>query len=177
MKGTMSSAVRLPSKRSGRFWPLIFVTAHALLTVQLARAYVDVQPEVMQKHAIQIVGQYREHFRRTGDLHSLLPELRKAYGELEASYSIFLDRKDFAAAALSVLTMADIERMATVPDLIQGAALGHYARARELARQANHLGYQCRAAIGLARIEMKGKNLTGADDDIREAIRLATASD
>jgi CHAT domain-containing protein len=152
---------------------VIRLAAVLALSLQVVFAYPADDPKVLQKQGIKRIDQYTDHFRRTGDQTSLLPELQEAQSELKASYDGFLARRDFAAAAWSVIKLGDIERLQTHWD----AASRLYTRARDLARQANHSGYQAKALLGLAKREVYGGgNLGAAADYITEAIPLATDS-
>jgi Skp family chaperone for outer membrane proteins len=128
-------------------------------------------PDSLQKQGIQRVDKYIEYLRRTGDRVSLIPELHKAQDELTASSSEFVARQDFVGAALSFIKLGDIERLQDHWD----SALTLYTRARELAKQANHSGYQARALTLLTKTEvLRSGNLGVAATYIGEAIRLAT---
>jgi hypothetical protein len=113
MTDAPNSKVRVAPKRCNPRG-LIRILVGGLLMAQLALASED--PEALQKHAVQVVSDYKLNFYRTGDLKSILPALQKAHEDLNISYQAFLARDDTAAAALSLLTMADIERMTTVQD-------------------------------------------------------------
>lgn len=169
----MTSQVQHPVRQRYRGKAVIRLAAILVLSLQVAFADPADDPKVLQKQGIQRIDQYTDHFRRTGDQTSLLPELRKAQSELSASYDGFLARRDFAAAAWSVIKLGDIERLQAHWD----AASQLYTRARDLARQANHSGYQAKALLGLAKREVYGRgNLGAAADYVTEAIPLATDS-
>lgn len=149
----------------------IGLVALVLLAHPVALALSQDDPGALQSRGIERVGQYINGFRRTGDRASLLPQLHQAQIELTASYDAFGARGELASAALSALTLGDIERMQNRWE----GALVHYGRARDLARQARHAGYQARALTGLARTELLGGgSLSAAIDQLTEAIRLAT---
>src|SRR3989454_9564409 len=154
-------------------WATTMIGVAALVTlaqpVALARPQDDAS--VLQKQGIATVNQYIDQFRRTGDRSSLLPQLQQAEREPMASYEGFVAAGDLAAAALSAITLGDIERMQDRWD----PARALYGRARALALQARNSGYQARALTGLARTELLGGgNLSAASDRLGEAIRLAT---
>jgi CHAT domain-containing protein/tetratricopeptide (TPR) repeat protein len=152
-----------------------------LPAVQTALGYPATAPTLVQKQAIQAVDQYKDHFHRTGDLSSLVPELRKAYDQLDGIYPAFVAKGDFAGVALTALTMADIVRMVTLfapaPKMLQeDPAIALYNNARDFAKRANHVGYQFRAVLGLARVDLNHADLGAAADDAAEALRLAKES-
>lgn len=150
---------------------ILRLAAVLVVTAPVALAYPADDPESLQKQGIQRVDQYIECVHRTGDLVSLIPELHKAQNELTASSRGFLARQDFAGAALSFIKLGDIERLQNHWD----SALPLYIRARELAKQANHSGYQAKALTLLTRTEVLGSgDLGAAAEYIAEAIRLAT---
>ena len=107
-----------------------------VLGLAAAAASAQVDPAVLQKRGIAKVTQYVDNFRRTGDRASLLPQLRQAQDELTASYTKFAAAGDFASAALSLLSLGDIERMQDH----WAPAAAHYDRARVLAGQADNHG-------------------------------------
>jgi len=156
-----------------RGWVTMMIAGGALVLLGRPPSLASAQPDptALQKQGIARVTQYIDNFRRTGDRASLLPQLRQAQGELTASYTQFAAAGDFGSAALSLLTLGDIERM---QDRWNPAA-ALYERARVLAGQAHNAGYQARALTGLARTKlMGGASLSEAVDHLSEAIQLAT---
>ena len=166
--------VRVSPLEFGRsFVTAIGVAAFVLLADRAAVASAQADPAALQKQGIARVGEYIDNSRRTGDQTSLLPQLGRAQQELTASYNGFLATADFRSATLSALTLGDIARMQSRWD----AALTQYDTARSLAVRARDPGYQSRALVGKARIEMlRGGSLSVANDHLGEAIQLASAS-
>ena len=144
---------------------VIGVAALVLLAaVEVASAQAD--PAALQKQGIARVTQYLDNLRRTGDAAPLLPQLRQAQDELTTSYNGSVAAGDFASAALSVLTLGDIERLQDHWD----PALALYDRARALAVRARHPGYQARALTGMARTELLGGGSLSAASDQRKPL-------
>jgi tetratricopeptide (TPR) repeat protein len=134
-------------------------------------------PNLLQSRAIQTVDSFRSNVYRTGDMVSMLPAVRKAHDDLETSYSAFVAKGDQADAALSLLTMADIERMANIFSAMdQTSAADKYRKAIELSKGANRTDYEFKALAGLALTETNRNDLTSADQHALQALDLATAT-
>src|SRR2546425_3601109 len=169
----MSRQVRLAGRHRSWATTMIGVAAVVVFAQEVALAGPQDDPGALQKQGIERVNQYIDRFRRTGDRSALLPQLQQAGRELRESYNGFTATRDLAAAALSVITLGDIERMQDH----WNPARALYSRAQPLAVQAHHPGYQARALTGLARTELSGGgNLSAAIDRLTDAIRLATAA-
>jgi len=169
----MSRQVRLAGRHRSWATTMIGVAALVVLAQEVALARPQDDPGALQKQGIERVNQYIDRFRRTGDRSALLPQLQQAGRELRESYNGFTATRDLAAAALSVITLGDIERMQDH----WNPSRALYSRAQTLAVQAHHPGYQARALTGLARTELSGGgNLSAAIDRLTDAIRLATAA-
>jgi CHAT domain-containing protein len=151
-------------------------------------------PEILQKHAIEQIEQYREHFYRTGERESLRPTLQQAEGELQASYDAFIAKGDSASAALSKIYLGKIENIRSVEQLSisatahgmnmasaqpiethNKAAMELFRAAFELAKKANHPGNEAKALMGLGRTDgLDLGNVTDGAADASEAIRVAS---
>ena len=141
-----------------------------LLTVGPPLAAAPEPPEVLQARGVQARDHFIDHFRKTGDHASLLGELQGSELALAASYDAFKARGNAAGAALSALTLADVERMQNHWD----AAYEHYRRAFELAQQGRDATVQAKAVLGMAKVEGYGRNNPGvAADRVKEATKLA----
>lgn len=163
-----SSRVR---QRSALLYPTLLMLLIAMLQVVSARAASD--PRILQQEGVEAIQKYVDHFRTTGDMTSLVYELRHAKDELVASYNAFLEKHDLADASLSMVKAGEIERMQDH----SGAARFYYTKALESARQAHHLAYQAMALTGLARTEVTGPGDTGrAANYLDEALRCASES-
>src|SRR5215467_13119076 len=97
----------------GAGFALILLLAN-IVSGQLEATQPPDTPEVLQQRGIERIDAYKRRFYQTGDQTALLPELEKAATELTASYTSFLARRDFAAAALSQIKLGDIERAQAV---------------------------------------------------------------
>jgi CHAT domain-containing protein len=149
---------------------LVVVCALALWA---AAAFPTDDPEALQKQAKQILDQYTDHLRRTGDRVSLLPQVQRASNELLTSSQEFLVKQNFAGASLSFRLLGDIERLQEH----WNPAFQFYSKARESAQRARRADYEAKALIGMARVAgFGGKDLGAAKEYITEAIRLATAA-
>ncbi|SEM18465.1 CHAT domain-containing protein [Syntrophus gentianae] len=134
---------------------VLFVLAILMTTLMLApgcATSADSQAAAIQKRAIQRIENYLEHFRKTGDQKTLLPELHQAERELFQSLNEFQRSGKLPDAALCLIKLGDIQRMQN-----QWAnALGRYQEGEKLARQSGHRAYQAKAFIGQARTEFLG---------------------
>jgi len=127
-------------------------------------------PEVLQARGVQGVDQFIDHFRKTGDHASLLPQLRDAEAVLAPTYDTFIAQRNGAGAALSIQTMGDAERMQNHWDL----AYEYYRRALGAAQQGDNIAYQAKALLGMAKVEGYGRNNPGAAAArVKEATKLA----
>lgn len=125
-----------------------------------------------QTHGIQVVDEYLDHYRKTGDRDSLRPSLQSAEAELKTSADGFVARKEWASAALSAQKVGDIERLMENWD----RAFDLYTSARTYAERANRPAYQAKALSALAMVEHSRENLSAANEYVSEAIRVATVS-
>ncbi len=113
---------------------------------------------------------YIQHFRRTGDGTSKLPDLDTAAGEFAESARLYLAGGRTGEAAFSLVRQADCRRI----QQRWAEALSIYETAIRLARQAGHPGYLAKALIGAAKVESLGQRNYGASlKRLEEAIRLS----
>jgi CHAT domain-containing protein len=141
-----------------------------LIALQIIAALSPVQDAaVLQKRAIERIERCAAHLRKTGNLQSILDEMRQAEDELSRSHQEFVDRQDLANAALSLNKMAALQRWQSRWQ--QAKSLDQ--QANDLARRANHRGYQVKSLIGQARVAYVGlKDYDAAIQYLDEAIRL-----
>jgi tetratricopeptide (TPR) repeat protein len=167
------------------FMALLAVVGITLLTVCRAPALNSTNdPNLLQSRAIQTVESFKSNVRRTGDMTSMLPAMRTANEDLKASYQAFIARGDLAAAALSQLTMADIERMTNLfSSAGQDSAAERYRNALELSRGAKRVDYEFKALVGLGLTESnqslagsRQADLASASQHVTQALDLALAS-
>ena len=124
----------------------------------------------LQQRGIQRLDAYVEHFRKTFDQRSLLPELAKAEIELTTSAAGFLRGGNEPAAAYSLIKAGDSCRFLNQPQ----RALEHYDEALRLARKATSTTNQTLALLGRARTEAYVlKQSAPASEHFREAIRVS----
>jgi tetratricopeptide (TPR) repeat protein len=143
----------------------------------LASALNTSDPELLQAQAVQTVESFKSHAYRTGDLISMLPAMRIAHNDLDASYQALIAKGDLAAAALSMRTMADIERMTAITSSAsQHSAAEKHRQAIELSKQANRTDYEFKALGGLAQAESNQNDLASASQHATQALDLAVAS-
>jgi CHAT domain-containing protein len=122
---------------------------------------------VLRDRAAATIEAYREHWRRTGDLQSKLPELNAAAADLLVAANGFLARGDKSNAAQALIYVADIGRMRNRPD----AALVAYGQAEALARQARDRAVLGKALIGKARTAINQRDYGAALASAREAVQ------
>jgi CHAT domain-containing protein len=131
-------------------------------------------PAQLQQQAIQRIERFIEHFKRTGDHTSLLPELKQAEAELIVTVQEFRTRGNLPDAALSLVKLADSQRLQTYWD----RALELYGQALTVAQNAKHPEYQARALKGMAKAEFLGLNRLGdAVSHLEQALALTPQLD
>jgi CHAT domain-containing protein len=124
----------------------------------------------LQQRAIKRIEFCALQLRKTGDLQSVQNEFRQAEDELSRSYQDFIKSHNLAAAALSLHKLADVQRLLYRWQPAQQL----YKEAFDLARRANHVGYQVKTLIGQARVASNGpKDYNTAINYLDEAIRLS----
>jgi CHAT domain-containing protein len=128
----------------------------------------------LQKRAIARIDSFVEHFRRTGDMRSLLPQLADADRELTASNTQFAALGDWSALSLGLIKQGSIYRMQGQwsPAIhLYTEAVGAAVRARDVTRQTDALAWRALA-------ESSARNVGEALADASEAVRLGeTISD
>jgi CHAT domain-containing protein len=135
-----------------------------------ACAEAQTDPLALQQEGIRRLESYIEHFRKTGDQQSRLPDLARAEADLAASQEEFLRQRDDAAAALSVTKMGDVRRIRNQPR----PALDCYEQGLRLARKAKHRTNEVLALLGRARAEAYVlKDFPAAATHFGEAVRLS----
>src|ERR687887_160029 len=101
-----------------------------LLLFSSAAAAED-DPLARQQQAIQRIDGFIEHYRKTGDFRSRVPDLAQAEAELAASNCLLEAREDWPALALGLIKQGHTYRM-------QGQwpnAIALYQRAEEAAKR------------------------------------------
>ncbi len=108
-------------------------------------------PQSLQIRSISRIDKWIDYVRRTGDAKSTVRELAAAQADLKTSLDLFLQRKDFAAASLSVDKIATIQRLQSQWQ----SAAELYQAAIELGKRANRTDYQTTALADLAFSELQ----------------------
>jgi CHAT domain-containing protein/tetratricopeptide (TPR) repeat protein len=147
------------------------------IAVVIASASICAADEALlrQQQAIKRIDGYLEHYRRTHDRVSLLPDLERADTELAASSDEFISRGHLEAAALSLIKRGDISRYRGLSDWQQ--AIDFYQQAYDLAQQASHLPHQAEALIRLAQAEAGRRDYGAAAAYIEKALGVSTGID
>jgi CHAT domain-containing protein len=145
--------------------------AALVLLPSLAAAQGD--PLVLQQQAIRRLDAFIDHFRKTGDLQSRLPDLAQAEAELAASNRMLAARGQWSALALGLTKHGHVYRMqAQWPKAIELYQVAEQAaqRGRDVVRQADALAWRALA-------ESSRRNLGQAFADSSQAVRLAETTD
>jgi CHAT domain-containing protein len=164
---------RSPSQSSAlairRAWVLRILMIGFAVAVALAdaRGAQGEDPSVLRDRAAATIEAFREHFRRTGDFQSKLPELGTAAADLLLSASGFLARGDKSNTAQCLIYVADIRRMQGQWD----AALVAYGEAEALARQTPDRVLLGKVLIGKARAASSKRDYAAALALAREAVQ------
>jgi CHAT domain-containing protein len=151
----------------GRVLRVLVIGFAVVVALADARGTRGEDATVARDRAAATIEAYREHFRRTGDLQSKLPELNAAAADLLAATSGFLARGDKSSAAQSLIYVADIRRMRSQAD----AALAAYGQAEALARQTPDRALLGKALIGKARTAINQRDYGAALGFAREAVQ------
>lgn len=130
---------------------------------------IAIDPAQLQQQGIDRVQEFIEHFRKTGDRQTRLPNLKRAAQELSRSLEIFTRQGRLGPAALSLVKLGDIYRMT---DQHQ-EALTWYEQAQQMAQKADHAEHHAMALLGIARANMYGlRNYGAAATHIQAALPL-----
>lgn len=133
------------------------------------RAWPAQDAAALQKQAIERVERCVAQMRKTGNVQSVLEEMRRSEDELTRSYQEFNKQQNWAAAALSLNKLADLQRFQSRWQ----PANEIYRQAYQLANRANHTGYKAKALLGQARVAYIGlKDYDGAITALDEALKL-----
>lgn len=122
-------------------------------------------------HAISLVAQYVDHFRRTFDRESQLEKLHAAEAELVAVYQVLVDAKDANLATLSLLELGNSLRMRDR----WAEAQERYSQAEDLARKTQNDALEAAARRGRARAKTGARDFAGALGDIDRTISIYKA--
>jgi CHAT domain-containing protein len=127
---------------------------------------------------LQTITAYRLHFRQTGDLKSMLPQLRLAALKARFAYEEFLAQGDAGHSAQGLIADADIERMITAVDPAsmqekQQPVARMYEDALQLANKANDPTLQYKAIAGLIRTDLNSKNYDAATKHLKDLLAVA----
>jgi len=81
-------------------------------------ATAQTDPLALQQQGIKRIEAYIDHYFKTGDRQSRLPELDLAATELSASKEEFVRRGEEAGAALSLVKLGDVRRLLRQTDWV-----------------------------------------------------------
>lgn len=123
----------------------------------------------LQQRAVARIERYIDHFRRTGDRATLIPELQQAERELTKSYELFVRAGDVAAAAFVHIKLAHTHRLQSR----WSTAIAMYGEARREAARAGHKEYEATALRGLAMAQLSSKRFEDAAAAAEESVRLS----
>ncbi len=159
--------VQEPAKQRTRrmLWCLMLAVALPPAFGQAAR-----DARSLQKSGIAKIDQWDDYRRRTGDAKSTVSDLAAAQVDLQASYDLFLEQKDYAAASLSTFKIATIQRLLNQ----HRQAIHTYQSAIELAKLGHRTDYQTIALSNLSYSELRVGDSDAAEQHAREAVRLGT---
>lgn len=157
--------VQEPTKQHGRqmLWCLMLAAALPPAFGQAGR-----DPQALQNSGIAKIDQWTDYVRRTGDAKSTVSELAAAQADLQASFDVFMQQKDYAGASLSKVKIATIQRLLNQ----WRQAVPIYQAAIELAKLANRTDYQTTALSNLSDSELQLGETEAAEGYAREAVRL-----
>jgi tetratricopeptide (TPR) repeat protein len=136
-------------------------------------------PAKLLAEAEEAYKENRDNYFKTGNLAGVGRILGPVREKAQAAYAQFLGRKDYAKAAESLVTLANIDRalIAQHPSdmqVRQEPVKREYAEALQLAEQAHDAAVQYKALKGLAQANLNSKDYMAAADQIIKAIELAT---
>ena len=131
-------------------------------------------PLALQGRAVQRVDGFVDHFRRTGEFQSRLPDLVQADAEFSLSNQALAARGDWPSLATGLIKQGSVHR-------IQGdwvKAIGLYQQAAAAAQRANSTSKHADALAwgALAESSRSNRNLGQASADATRAVRLAESS-
>ena len=129
-------------------------------------------PLVLQQQAIKRIDAFVDHFRKTGDLKSRIPELVQADIELAESNRMLKARKEWSALALGLIKQGHVYRMQTQWQ----QAITLYQQAEDAAKRGRDMALQAEALAYRALAESSSHNLGRAIEDASQAVRLADAA-
>lgn len=112
--------------------------------------YARDEPTEIQRRAIQRIDRVLEYRRQTGDIQGSLAELQTAAAELASTCTYFESSGSLAPWALSLNKLGEIGRLLNK----YREAQSYYQQAYQLAAKAGHAGYQVKALLGLAKVEL-----------------------
>jgi CHAT domain-containing protein/tetratricopeptide (TPR) repeat protein len=138
-------------------------------------------PEKLLAEAQAAYDANRLRVYKTGNLVGMAQVLEPAREKAQIAHAQFLDRRDYAKAAESLIAVADIDRALVMQNpaeyqVKQAPIRQTYADALTLAEQANDAAMQYKALKGLARVNLNSKDYLTASSQISQAIDLATHS-
>jgi CHAT domain-containing protein len=148
-------------------WLIIFTFLFSIIKAYCS----ETEQVILQKRAIQKIERFIDHYRKTGEYQSLMPELIEADNDLSINYNHFIKKGNLEQAVLCLIKRGDIGRMRNE----WPQALSLYQKAYELAKQIGNKPYQAKALTGQARTYLHGlRDYGSALTKIDEATELST---
>jgi CHAT domain-containing protein len=143
----------------------------SVLWLSLVPAFATAQGDALelQQRAIQRIDAIVDHFRKTGEYQSRLPELAQVELELGVSNRMLAGRGDWSALALGLIKQGHCYRMQGQWD----RAIPFYQQAEQAAARGQNAGRQSEALTWKAAAESSRRNLGQAAADARQAVQLA----
>ena len=157
----------------GRFFAEAFQAGLLSLLLFSSVAGAQGDPLALQQQAIRRIDDFVDHFRKTGDMRSRLPDLAQAEAELASSSRTLAARGDWSALALGLIKHGHVYRM-------QGQwpnAIALYQQAEEAAKRGRDVVRQADALAWRALAESSRRNVGQAFADATQAVRLAETAD
>ena len=152
-------------------WRWLLAARLGLAFCMAGAAWAADDPLVLQQRAVDRIEAFVDHFRRTGDYRSRIPDLRQAEAELISGNGVLAARGDWAGVAHGLVRLGQIARMQSDWD----AAAARYREADATAQRAKDPVLQARALTGFALAEVSRRNLGAAAGYASKAIPLAEA--
>ncbi len=142
-----------------------------VLAVVFSPCFAQDDAATLQLRSSQLIDSAIEHFRKTGDDKSLLPQLQQAEKDLLVSSKTFLNNGDLANATVSLFKLGTAQR------LLESwtAAKSSFKASYETAVRAGDAVNQAKALRGMAMADYYGlNNYDAAVSNIEESIRLSS---
>lgn len=146
-----------------------FLAGFLCLVFFSSAATAQSDPLALQQQAIRRIDAFIEHFRKTGDFSSRVPDLVQAEAELATSNRMLAARGDWSALALGLIKQAHTYRMQSQwPN-----AITLYQQAEDAAKRGSDVVLQADALAWKGLAESSRSNVGQALSDASQAVTLA----